>query len=135
MIITCFIGVSFASCNLAKTDKSTNLGEHTSQNSLDWKGTYYGVTPCASCPGIETELTLMSDQDFILTQSYMDSEEIDTVKGKFNWEGNKIKLEGSNKGDASWIYKIEEGKVRQLDLQGNEVRGELAQYYILTKKR
>ncbi|GGD94473.1 copper resistance protein NlpE [Planktosalinus lacus] len=30
----------------------------TSENSLDWHGTYQGILPCADCEGIQTEVTL-----------------------------------------------------------------------------
>ncbi|MFU8831928.1 MAG: copper resistance protein NlpE N-terminal domain-containing protein, partial [Wenzhouxiangella sp.] len=33
----------------------------SSRLSLDWVGTYSGVVPCASCPGIETSITLNDD--------------------------------------------------------------------------
>lgn len=124
------IGLLFASCNLVK---STGKNSHTSQNSLDWQGVYYGVTPCASCPGIETELTLTNDLNYNLTQKYIDSEVKNSVMGKFSWEGNLIKLEGIKDHEAPSRYKVEEGKIRQLDMNGKEITGKLANNYVLTK--
>ena len=107
---------------------------HTSENSLDWHGTYYGVTPCASCPGIETELTLTADLNYVLTRVYLDEEENKfTTEGKFNWNGNTIELESADKDKGPWAFKVEENRVRQLDLQGNVIEGDLASNYILTK--
>lgn len=112
---------------------TANSDSHATQNSLDWQGTYFGVTPCADCPGIETEITLTNDQNYVLTRKYIDNEGTDTVKGTFSWEGNQIKLAGIKKGEAPSMYKVEEGKIKQLDLKGNEIKGQLAQNYILTK--
>jgi len=131
---TLLFGLFLTACNLTKkTVNTTNSDSHTSQNSLDWQGSYFGITPCASCPGIETELTLTSDQNYVLTRKYIDNEGTDTVKGKFSWDGNLIKLEGIKDGDGPSMYKVEEGKIRQLDLKGKEIKGQLAQNYVLTK--
>lgn len=122
------------SCNsVKKTTDSTYPDSHTSQNSLDWQDTYSGVTPCASCPGIETELTLTSELNYILTTKYIDHEGVDTVKGNFAWDGNVIKLDGIKDGERPSMYKVEEGKIRQLDLKGKEINGSLASNYVLTK--
>jgi hypothetical protein len=44
-------------------------------------------------------------------------------------------LEGIKKGNPPSMYKIEEGKISQLDIQGSEITGELAQPYVLTKNK
>ena len=127
-------GLFVTSCNSVKKVTNTPYPDsHTSQNSLDWQGTYSGITPCASCPGIETELTLTSDLNYVLTTKYIDNEGVYTVEGKFVWEGNQIKLEGIKDGDGPSMYKVEEGRIRQLDLKGKEITGQLAQNYVLTK--
>jgi len=131
---TLLFGLFLTSCNLTKkTSNTANSDSHTSQNSLDWQGSYFGVTPCASCPGIETELTLTNDLNYVLTRKYIDNEETYTTEGKFSWEANLIKLKGIKSGEAPSMYKVEEGKIKQLDLKGNEIKGQLAQNYILTK--
>lgn len=133
--IAILTGIFLVSCNSSKkADNQTTADMHTSENSLDWQGTYYGVTPCASCPGIETELTLTTDLNYILTQVYIDEEENKyTSEGKFNWNGNNIELEGAEKDKSPWAFKVEENSVRQLDLQGNVVEGDMASNYLLTK--
>lgn len=131
---TFFLGLFLAACNTAqKVTDTSNFDMHTSQISLDWQGSYSGILPCASCPGIETELTLTSDHDYILTRKYIDHDGTDTENGKFTWEGNRIKLSNIKAGEASPYYKVEEGRIRQLDLKGKEITGELAQNYVLTK--
>lgn len=128
-------GFILVSCNSSKkADNKKTADMHTSEISLDWQGTYYGVTPCASCPGIETELTLTTDQNYVLTQVYLDEEENEFItKGKFNWNGNTIELEGVGKDAGLKAFKVEENRVKLLDLEGNEIEGDLAPNYILTK--
>lgn len=130
-----FLGLILASCNQTKTTTQTATPDsHISQNSLDWQGTYYGVTPCASCEGIETELRLSNDLNYVLTTSYIGKENSENiVKGKFVWQGNNIKLQGIKEDESPTIYKIEEGKIKQLDLEGNEITGDLGNNYILKK--
>lgn len=125
--------ITFFSCNTAKQNNTeTGLDGHTSQNSLDWQGTYSGILPCADCEGIETELSLNAESEFVLISEYIDRFVIDTVKGTFTWEGNNIKLE-SQQDEMPLLYKVEENQLRQLHLDGKEVTGELAQHYVLRK--
>lgn len=128
------MGVFLTSCNTSKKiPDTTYTNSQASQLSLDWQGTYYGVTPCASCPGIETELTLTSDLNYVMTQKYLDNEVTATTSGTFTWMENTIKLNGIKNGEGASIYKVEEGRIRQLDLKGEEITGRLAENYVLTK--
>ena len=112
---------------------------YTSDNSatsLDWNGTYRGTVPCASCEGIETTLTLNSDQTYKLTTNYLGLndalEQEDT--GVFTWDetGSIITLERVSNGPNQ--YKVGENRIWQLDMKGNRITGDLADHYILTKK-
>ena len=139
-IIHVVTGLALYSCNANKTSISNNqqtspAGNHTSQDSLDWPGSYSGVLPCANCEGIETELTLASNMTYVLTTRYLgrNDSKADTVKGKFSWQGNKLKLEGIRENERPSLYKAEENKVRQLDMQGKEITGDLAKRYVLAK--
>src|SRR5690554_2181081 len=61
------------------------------KTALDWSGTYSGVLPCADCEGIQTELTLKEDGNYILTSEYLTGAKngfVETKKGAFSWEGN-----------------------------------------------
>lgn len=130
-IVIAFFTFSCSSTN--QNTNTTNFDAHTSQNALDWEGTYYGVLPCASCPGIETELTISNNQTFILTRKYIDKKEIFTSKGTFIWSNNSIKLIDTINKENPTIFKVEEGRVRQLDMNGNIIEGGLASSYLLTK--
>jgi heat shock protein HslJ len=102
---------------------------HTSQNALDWQGTYKGVLPCASCEGISTQLMLSSNQTFSLKTQYLGKSDKTFVdSGRFVWakDGRTITLNGIQ-------YQVGENKLIQLDLEGNRITGALADNYILTK--
>lgn len=113
------------------------VDDHNAQNALDWSGTYKGILPCADCEGIETELELNKDNTFELDRKYLGkaTETKDDSKGNFTWvDGNTIKLEGIPEGESSVHYKIEENRIRQLDMSGKEVTGDMAEKYVLLKK-
>lgn len=132
---TAILAVSLVSCNSAKTSNESVMPDmHTSQNSLDWSGTYSGSLPCASCDGMETELNLTSENTYVLTQSQFNKEgEAKVTEGKISWKDNNLVLENMPKEFASNVFKVEEGKVRMLDNKGNIVTGNSENEYILNK--
>lgn len=106
----------------------------TSANSLDWNGTYQGMTPCASCEAIKTTLTLNQDLSFVMSTQYVGkSEEVLEVRGTFKWNdaGNIISLDGVK--DAPNQFLVGENMLFQLDMEGNRITGDLADKYILMK--
>ena len=91
---------------------------HSSRNSIDWAGTYEGVTPCADCPGIRMRLTLQRDGRFELTTQYLDRQVApQTVRGAFGWnaEGSAVTLEGEGAGRQ---FRVGEGRLLLLDRDG-----------------
>ena len=120
------------SCNTArKTVQTTGFDGHTSQNALDWDGTYRGLLPCADCPGLLTALTLTSLDRYVLKTRYLGNKggETFTDSGTFAWDdaGQVITLESGNK------YFVGENQLTQLDRDGNKVTGSLAEHYLLAK--
>jgi len=113
---------------------ATPADMHTSQIALDWQGNYYGILPCASCEGIETELTLRDDLTFTLSTKYLGESGGPIIfDGNFAWQENNIALSGENQREKPALYKVEENRLRKLDMDGNIIEGELAGNYILTK--
>ena len=118
---------------------------HTAENSLDWAGTYQGITPAASSMGIQIQLTLQFDGMFMLSFEYLEGDYVPEI-GQFQWSdrahgvyygsftwnesGNIIRLDIQ---DWPPYYFVGEGMLIQLDMEGNEITGALADYYILTK--
>jgi uncharacterized lipoprotein NlpE involved in copper resistance len=125
-----------------KTDSITTpiAGEtapeaHNSQNSLDWTGTYKGITPCAGCEGIKTEIILNNDMTFIFRTQYLGKgdSKVFEEKGTFSWNktGSIISLEDL-KGKPNQ-YKVGENTLSQLDMEGKVITGVLADKYVLHK--
>ncbi len=122
------------SCNTKS--KNNLIDEHSAKNSLDWLGSYWGIIPCDDCPGIELELSLNSDNSFTLFSEYLENEDSESlISGEFNWVngGNSVELVGFPDKESSQIFKIEENQVKYLDKNGKEIKGELANNYILKK--
>ena len=104
----------------------------TSQNSLDWAGSYEGVLPCASCEGIQTLITLQSDNSFVQETVYLGKDEkILKLMGKAAWDekGQKITL------DDGTQYLVGENQLIMLDTEGQRITGDLAANYVLKKKQ
>ncbi len=120
---------------ISKLSLDAPTNSDNSQNSLDWKGMYKGVTPCADCEGIETEIVLNADLTFTLKSKYLGKGDgkIFQEAGSFVWDktGGIISLEGL-KGRPSQ-YKVGENRLIQLDMKGKVTSGDLAEKYVLTK--
>ena len=126
---------TLSSCKNTQMAQTILPDSHSAKISLDWQGTYSGNLACADCDYIETELTLTSDLNYVLTSKHIGkaNRNSETLKGKFIWQGNNVKLIGIPENERPSMYKVEENRLRQLDLKGNIIRGELAQLYLMHK--
>jgi len=107
-----------------------------SRTSVDWEGTYFGVVPCADCPGIETRITLNNDETYHIGWEYQDKDdEVFQLSGTFQWDadGGIITLGGLDEALFPNRYRVGENRLFQLDKEGNVVTGDLATNYILNK--
>ncbi|NGM62186.1 copper resistance protein NlpE [Sphingobacterium sp. SGG-5] len=120
--------------SLSTVDESYIDTVHTSQNSLDWQGTYEGITPCADCPGIKTTVELRSDETFTYQAAYLERDFSVADSGKFMWHdnGSAVHLQGEN---TDMKFKVGENQLFQLDQSGQQITGDLADHYILKKIR
>ncbi|SFS62177.1 copper resistance protein NlpE [Sphingobacterium wenxiniae] len=106
---------------------------HTSQNSLDWAGTYEGTLPCADCPGIQTEIVLNEDETFRIQSAYLERDSKVEDSGSFTWynNGGSIHL----KGNATDVHlKVGENQLFYLDEEGKVIEGPNGANYLLLKK-
>ena len=94
---------------------------------------YAGLLPCADCAGIATTLTLKPDNTFTLSQRYL-GKRGDPVVG----EGRYVRADGEielgfaeARTPRPTRYRLEGESLRQLDLQGKAVTGDLADRYLL----
>ncbi|MCO6460989.1 MAG: copper resistance protein NlpE N-terminal domain-containing protein [Saprospiraceae bacterium] len=120
--------------NEADHDKAISDG-HNSHNSIDWKGTYEGLLPCADCEGIETTITLNEDMTYNRTMAYLKNGKKDRFdeKGKFEWNADGLIIT-LFAGGEKFMYQVGENKLFALDMDGKRVTGSLADHYILKKK-
>ena len=117
----------------ADTTPQAQADAHNSRNSLDWAGSYSGVVPCASCPGIETRVTLHADGTFNRSMLYIDESLMpSTDSGTFTWNaaGSEVTL---NTGNDAQQYKVGENRLFHLDRSGERITGDLADQYVLEK--
>ena len=104
---------------------------HNSRIALDWAGTYSGVIPGADNPGIFVQITLNWDETYEAVYHYIDRGDNEyTFTGIFTWdeEGRTITLDNYR---IAPHYKVGEGVLFQLDMEGNVITGEYAEMYRL----
>lgn len=140
MIAILVMAMGLHSCKNSSEPKSKESLQLTtgdnSQTSLDWTGTYSGLVPCASCPGIFLVVSLNPDMTYIREMKYMDeSDDYIRDEGKFTWNdaGNTITLDGNNPDEGFKIFQVNENQLTLFDTNGNKVTGELADNYIIKK--
>ena len=137
--VACLLFLSYlVQCKTQKAAKndSAGTGQHNSQTSVDWPGTYSGNLPCADCPGIETEIRLSKNLQFIKKTKWLGkSGESQVVTGTFSWNagGSQVSLNIPGGNPAQEYYMVGENKIIMLDILGNKITGDLANRYILAK--
>ncbi|WP_372474583.1 copper resistance protein NlpE [Capnocytophaga sp. ARDL2] len=130
------VAAFLVSCdNKPKTTTETPVEEVTvEQNDVTvatWVGEYEGTVPCASCPGIKTEVKLNADNTYEIDEEYLEQTENSKKesKGEIVWSDDKVIV---TLGEVK--YKIGENKITMLDADGKEAEGENAAAYVLVKK-
>ncbi|SHM64551.1 META domain-containing protein [Cyclobacterium lianum] len=130
-LMACFcFAILLSNC---KTSQPLPIGD-TSENALDWEGTYSGVLPCADCEGIAISISLDREGKYVKSSRYLGkSEEAFRQEGRFEWNsaGNTITLAGIS--DSPDRYLVGENQLFHLDQEGNRIRGALADKYVLKK--
>lgn len=92
-------------------------------------GIYSGDLPCADCDAIKTVLKVDRDNSYRLQYIYEGKSADEFVKeGSWEIEKNQLILDG-----VDYNYKIESEILIQLDLSGNEIKGDIAEQYQLAK--
>ena len=112
---------------------SSNNRENSNQN---WEGVYSNVIPCADCEGIQTTIILNKNMHYIRMSKYLGkSMDIFTDTGRFSWdkERNLITLEGIDPKESPTKYTVEENKLIQMDIDGNNMEKEVRAKYSLEK--
>lgn len=122
--------------NNDKEHKITNeeqvINKHSSKKNLNWDGSYFGITPCASCPGIKNFITLNNNNTYEKVTEFLESDDSPIFEnGNFTWSKDKsdITLDDDNKT----IFRVSENKLFMLSKDGAMITGELEAHYILKK--
>lgn len=140
-LITLGLAFGFSACQQKNSTENQSpadyseafVDHHTAEISLDYWGTYKGVLPCASCPGIETTLVLNQDHTFSKTSFYLEKGDQPFVeKGTYSIQKNRITLSGTEDGPHQYL--VGENFIKQLDAEGKEIEGSLADHYLLIKE-
>ncbi|MGY2130909.1 copper resistance protein NlpE [Hymenobacter sp. HD11105] len=100
-------------------------------------GIYQGLLPCADCAGIETILYLYPDSTYLEHRTYLDQ-----PKGGNNdqltsgrWaqvSANLVRLTRTTQTSPT-DYRLHARGLQQLDLDGQEITGDLAGRYLLAQ--
>lgn len=116
-IVTLLVaGFALAGCQSASTASSkqqnktdTTMQVKDARHTLDWKGTYQGVLPCADCEGVATMLVLEPSLEYSLRTRLLGKEDLDKkFEGNFSWQDDAhISLLPEN--GALQVYRVHEG--------------------------
>lgn len=104
-------------------------GANDSVSMQNLSGIYRGALPCVNCDRIETVLFLSEDFSFKLKYTYIGkSDQLFEHSGKWKVQEGNLILEG-----VDYTYKVRKNQLQQLDLFGEEIKGEIASRYLLDK--
>jgi uncharacterized lipoprotein NlpE involved in copper resistance len=107
---------------------------HGSRNSLDWEGVYAGTIPSASGSGIDVTIVLRADSTYVVLYHYVGGQDGDFIAaGTFAWDENGDVITMDAK-DIPPHYRVGEGRLIQLDMEGQPITGVLADHYVLRKQ-
>ncbi len=129
LILTAAIGL--VACN---NESKPATDSHTSEQVLDWNGTYKGTLPCADCSGIETTVTLNNDKTYEKTENYLDKDNANfQEKGTFTFTDNATKIILTDSSQAKTQYAIGENHLILLGSDGQVSTSPMADQYRLDK--
>lgn len=100
-------------------------------SSKNYCGTYEGVLPAADAPGIASKLRLDKNGTYHLTSVYIDKKDGTFVESGSYFVNDSV-ITISRDGQGSY-FKAEDGRLRMLDMEKKEIKGPLADNYILKK--
>lgn len=131
-LVLCACGGNTSKVGTASDTQTQQIAEgHHAENSLDYVGTYTGTIPAADCPGIEIRLELLGNNTYTLGRTYLERNGAFTERGTYSVNVNLLTLD--DEGVKSY-YKIEENRLRMLDADKQEITGDLAVHFVLSKQ-
>ena len=115
----------------ATAEQSSETAAATSE--LEIYGTYAGTLPAADGPGIAVSLTLFDDGNYTRRSEYLERDAVFNEQGRFTIDEELLTLY-PDQDEADDCYRIEANRLRLLDRDKKPITGELAEYYVLTRK-
>ena len=79
-------------------------------------------------------MEINKDETYKLTQEYLNKNNKTEETGKFTWSADGSTISFNTKDNSKFSYKVGEGKIIQLDQEGKEITGNLADKFVLVKK-
>lgn len=144
VLFSCLAAISLSACNQTSKNSQHTVADsavnetaavdtvHTSQNSLDWAGTYEATIPCADCEGIKTNITLKNDNTFAIVSEYINKNTKVEDNGKVMWHDNGSVVHLTGK-ETNMKLKVGENRLIGLDQEGHEIEGPNAHLYVYNK--
>jgi copper homeostasis protein (lipoprotein) len=134
-ILLLLVIMAFVSCQKQTATDKKEDATVSFKNTMDYIGIYKGILPCADCQGLDTEIAINENGTFSVKTKYEGKgAKIYELKGNFTWNktGNMIILSDVKNGPNKYL--VGENTLRQLDLSGKKITGNLANEYILLKQ-
>lgn len=112
------------------------LGHQTwAQINSSGSTTYYGILPCADCPGIETVVTIFGNHTFRLQQVYLDrNQEKAIITDGVIKQVKKSLIFYDDKRIVLRANQLQQ-QLQVLDQEGKAITGKLATNYLLQTKK
>jgi len=109
---------------------------HTSKNSLSWEGIYSGISTCADCPGILTEIELKQNSTYMIARHYLgEDDSVFRESGTFAWNdaGNHIMLSGNDEQSFRQRFLVGENRLIQFNNEGERIQTSFPEMYVFEK--
>lgn len=103
-------------------------------------GLYSGVTPCASCEGIELNLSINADTTYDLKTTYIGSADKSSISdmafmesGVYKTEDDIVTLITPSSGNKTYFKLLDDGNLLRVSEDGSEPLEPMRDLYILKK--
>ena len=121
--------ILMSGCSSSATDATQETGQETVRTSgtttISGNQSFFGILPCADCPGIETQLDLLSNGTYFLTQTYQDRPNGTFSRmGLWDIDGDRLILHHTKDDDLIY-FANETGGWLQADTLGNPIVSQL----------
>jgi uncharacterized lipoprotein NlpE involved in copper resistance len=119
---------------MVETDDAERISNEQPSSQEVWSGTFTGTLPCADCPGIDMTLNLSDDNTYTLEQYYQEKGEAPIrTEGMLSWNdaGDTVTLVDE---PAPNQYFFSDMMLMKLDMNGEKITGDLAEFYQLRKQ-